>query len=186
MRWDALFTDLEAQLHSASVAHREGEIRDRTRTEQSRVTMSQRLIAQIGRHLSVSTRGGRTVSGLVTNVGSAWVSLVVEGRSVVVPFTAVQVLRELDRVAGQPLTGVEARLGFGSVLRELSRDRSVVALWLGSPAAQVIGVIERVGADFLELGLSSAGQDRRSSQGREGLTIPFTSIDTVDAAHSGA
>jgi hypothetical protein len=184
MRWDALFTDLEAQLHSASVAHQEGEIRDRTRTEQSRVTMSQRLIGQVGRHLSISTRGGRTVSGLVTNVGSAWVSLVVEGRSVVVPFAAVQVLRDLDRAAGQPLKGVEARLGLGSVLRELSRDRSVVALWIGIPATHIIGVIERAGADFLELGLS--GEDRRPSQGREILTIPFTSIDTVDAAHSGA
>lgn len=185
MRWDALFADLEAQLHSASATQQESEIRDRSRTEQARVTVSQRLIGQVGRQLSISTRGGRAISGLLTNVGSGWVSLIVEGRSVVVPFPALQILRGLDRHTGQPLSGVEARLGLGSALRVLSRDRAVVALWIGAPAGHVVGVIERVGADFLELGVAGGGEDRRPAQGRDVMTVPFASIDTIDASRSG-
>jgi hypothetical protein len=186
MRWDALFTDLESQLHSASMEQQESEIRDRARTEHARVSLSQRLVGQIGQQVSISTRGGRTLSGLLSNVGSEWLAVVVEGRSVVVPLRSLQILRGLDRKIGRSLTGVEARLGLGSALRGLSRDRAAVALWIGVPCAPFRGVIERVGADFLEFGLAGAGDDRRPVVGRDVLTVPFASIDAVDAARPGA
>jgi hypothetical protein len=181
MRWDALFRDLESQLQAATDARQESEIRERTRSEQSRVTLMQRLAGQAGRPVGVSTRGGRSLTGILTNVGSQWIALAVEERSVIVPLSSVQVLRSLGRSVGQPLSGIEAKLGLGSALRALSRDRAQVALWVASPVSRYAGVIDRVGADFLDLGLVAPGDERRAANIREVLTVPFASIDTLDS-----
>lgn len=182
MRWDALFQDLESQLQAATDARQESEVRDRTRAEQARVTLLQRLAGQTGRPVGVSTTGGRSLTGVLTNVGSQWIALAVEERSVIVPLSSVQVLRSLGRSVGQPLAGIEAKLGLGSALRALSRDRAHVALWVASPSSRYAGVIDRVGADFLDLGLVDPGDERRSANIREVLTVPFASIDTLESA----
>jgi hypothetical protein len=182
MRWDALFQDLESQLQAATDARQESEVRDRTRAEQARVTLLQRLAGQMGRPVGVSTKGGRSLTGVLTNVGSQWIALAVEERSVIVPLSSVQVLRSLGRSVGQPLAGIEAKLGLGSALRALSRDRAHVALWVASPSSRYAGVIDRVGADFVDLGLVAPGDERRSANIREVLTVPFASIDTLESA----
>lgn len=182
MRWDALFNDLEAQLESAATREQESEIRERTRVEQSRLTLVQRLTGHLDRPLAVTTRGGRSLTGLLTTVGSAWIAVLVEGRSIIVPLQSLSSIRGLGRGAGQPLTGFAARLGLGSALRALSRDRAQVSIWLIAPAARTTGVIDRVGADFLDLGLAGPGDGRRGTAMRDLLTVPFASIDTLDAA----
>lgn len=169
-------------MQSATLAHQEGEVRELTRSEQSRLTLVQRLAGQLGRPLGISTVGGRALNGVLTNVGPQWAALSVEGRSVLVPLASVQVLRGLGRAVGQPPAGVDARLGLASALRALSRDRAQVNLWLASPSVRYPGSIDRVGADFLELGLATHGDGRRTGQARGILTVPFTSIDTVDSA----
>jgi hypothetical protein len=181
MRWEALFADLESQLHSALDAARESEIRERTRVEQSRLTLVQRLLGQVGLPIGASTSGGRFLSGVLTHVGSDWVSLAVEGRSVLVPLSSLQSLIGLGRGVGQAPSGVPARLGLGSALRGLSRDRVHVALWLGADSRHS-GVIDRVGADFLELGLVATGEERRSANVRDALTVPFRAIDSLESA----
>ncbi len=181
MRWDALFDDLESQLHSARDADRESEIRERTRLEQSRLTLVQRLLGQVGLPIGVTTAGGRPLSGILTHVGSEWVSLMVEGRSVLVPLSSLQSLRGLGRGVGQVPSGVAAKLGLRSALRGLSRDRVHVSLWLGA-ASRHSGVIDRVGADFLELGLVATGEERRAANVRDALTVPFRAIDSLESA----
>lgn len=181
MRWDALFDDLEAQLHAATSAQEEGQIKERLRSEQSRLTLVQRLVGQVDRPMHVLTRGGRSLTGTLTHVASAWLALAVDDRSVIVPLTSLQSLRGLGRAVGQPLSGVHGRLGMGSALRALSRDRAHVAVWLGSPASRSTGVIDRVGADFFELGLVAAGDERRASNVRDVLTVPFAAVDSLDA-----
>lgn len=185
MRWEALFDDLEAQLRSTLSAGQESEIRDRTRSEQSRVTLVQRLAGQCGHPIGAHTRGGRSLQGILTYVGSEWITLLVDGRSVIVPLSSLRMLRGLGRGVGQPLSGTEARLGLGTALRELSRDRMPVALWLASPASRWAGVIDRVGTDFLELGTGAFGDERRPANSREVLTVPFASIDTIDSTVPG-
>ncbi len=182
MRWDALFDDLESQLEAATSARQESEIRDRTRAEHARITLVQRLSGQRGALIGVATSGGRHLSGTLTNVGSQWLALSVEGRSVIVPISSLETVRGLRRSVGQPLGVVQARLGLGSALRGLSRDRVQVTLWVGAPSSRRSGVIDRVGADFLDLGLVVPGVERQASNVRELITVPFTSIDTVDAA----
>ena len=181
MRWDALFNDLESQLQAVALTVQESEIRERTRSEQSRLTLVQRLLGQTGRPLGVSTRGGRTLEGTLTNVGSEWIAVAVEGRSVIVPLASLHLLRGMGRGAGQPLSGVGARLGLGSALRGLSRDRVQVTLWTVSPSSHHTGMIHRVGADFIDVGAAGPDRDRRPAQGREVLTVPFASIDAVDS-----
>ena len=182
MRWDALFEDLESQLGSAATIQQESEIRDRTRSEQSRLTLVQRLLGQRGGHISLVTGGGRQLSGMLTTVGAQWIALESEGRFSVVPLASVQLFRGLGRGVGQPLAGVQARLGFGSALRGLSQDRAHAVLWLVAPASGLFGVIDRVGADFLELGVVASGEERRARTTRDGLTVPFSAIDSIDAA----
>jgi hypothetical protein len=182
MRWDALFEDLESQLRSASTSRQESEIRDRTRSEQSRVTLVQRLQGQRGGRIGVVTGGGRQLSGTLTTVGAQWIALESEGRFSVVPLSSMQLFRGLGRRIGQPLAGVQARLGFGSALRGLSRDRAHAVVWLLAPSSRLFGVIDRVGADFLELGVVASGEERRPQTTREVLSVPFTSIDSIDAA----
>ncbi len=182
VRWESLFNDLESQLRSMSSDEEESEISERTRSEQSRLMLVQRLDGQRGNPLGVVTRGGRSLFGVLAHVGSQWIAMGVENRTVIVPLASIQVLRGLRREVGQPLSGVQARLGLGSVMRELSRDRAQVSLWLGLPATCCSGVVDRVGADFLELGSVAAGDERRTGSVREVLTVPFASIDTVDSA----
>ncbi|MBG6223718.1 hypothetical protein IWX63_000266 [Arthrobacter sp. CAN_A2] len=182
MRWDALFNDLESQLQAAAITVQEGEIRERTRAEQARLTLAQRLLGQVGRPLGVSTRGGRSLEGTLTNVGSEWIAVAVEGRSVIVPLSSLHLLRGMGRGVGRPLSAVGARLGLGSALRVLSRDRAYVALWTGSPQARYVGIIDRVGADFIDVGTAGPDSGRRPGQGKDILTVPFASIDSLDAA----
>lgn len=182
MRWDALFNDLEAQLRAATALEQESEIRERTRAEQARLTLVQRLLGQIGRPLGVSTRGGRSLEGVLTNVGSEWIAVAVEGRSVIVPLSSLHLLRGMGRGAGLPLSGVGARLGLGSALRVLSRDRASVTLWTVSPPSRRTGIIDRVGADFIDLGSGGPDREGRQPRGRDVLTVPFASLDAVDAA----
>lgn len=184
MRWDALFDDLESQLQSVTTMRQESDIRERTRSEQSRLTLVQRLLGHLGGPIGVTTGGGRILSGILTNVGSQWIAVTVDGRSVIVPLSSLQMLRGLGRSVGQPLSRVEARLGLGSALRALSRDRAKVVLGLSAQASRCAGVIDRVGADFLDLGLVAPGNERRPGDAREVLTVPFAAIDTIDSAAS--
>ena len=182
MRWDSLFDDLESQLHAASSAQQESEIRERTRSEQARLSLAQRLGGQVGRQIAVTTAADRSVHGMLTNVGAHWLMIAVEGRSTVVPFDSLQVVRGLGRAVGGPLGVVEARLGLGSVLRALSRDRAPVAVWLGPSRTRLTGMIDRVGADFMELGSGSGDDTGARGAAREALTVPFTAIDSIDSS----
>lgn len=150
--------------------------------EHDRPTPAQRLQGQRGGRLGIVTTGGRQLSGMLTTVGAQWIALESEGRSTIVPMTSVQLFRGLGRGVGQPLAGVQARLGFGSALRGLSQDRAHAVVWLVAPASRFFGMIDRVGTDFLELGVVASGEERRPHTTRDVLTVPFASIDSIDAA----
>ena len=184
MRWDALFDDLESQLHSAASARQETEIRERTRTEQARMTLAQRLGGQLGKPIRVTTGAGRSVHGVLSNVGAQWIAITVEGGTTVVPFASLQGIRGLGRAVGEPLGVVEARLGLGSVLRVLSRDRMPVAVWLTLSRTRLTGVIDRVGADFVDVGSGYGDEAGRQGAAREVLTLPLAAIDSLDSAVS--
>jgi hypothetical protein len=75
-------------------------------------------------------------------------------------------------------TVVESRLTFRIALRGLVRDRSTVQVRL-TDGRTVAGTLDRVGADFVELGEHPAGELRRAAEVRDLLVLPIQAIVLV-------
>ena len=151
MRWDDLFHDLEGQLVAAEAADLIAEVADRTRRESALLTLADRARGAVGSRVAVQVSGAGQVEGLLVDVGSDWLLLSDDsGRDVLVPLAAVLGLAGLAVWSGPPAGQVAARLGLGSALRALARDRARVTVHLVDGSA-VAGTIDRVGADFLEV-----------------------------------
>lgn len=193
VRWDDLFRDLEAQLEAAGAAELDAEVADRTRRENALLGLVDRARGAVGSGVSVRVLGAGTLAGTLREVGSQWLLLAQDGgREAVVPLTAVLAVSGLGRWSGPPATDdwagpggsargadvVFARLGLSSALRGIARDRAAVAVVLVDGEV-VTGTLDRVGADFVELGVHEAGEPRR----REGLTgvrtIPIAAVALV-------
>jgi len=157
VRWEALFADMEAQLDAASAADLAAEVADLTRAERATVGLADRLRAARGAELTVLVGGAgagsggasTAVSGELLEVAAQWLLLGVAGRRALVPLAVVVAVRGVPlRVAPAP-GEVARRLGLGSALRALARDRAHVHLSL--EGTELVGRIERVGADHLDL-----------------------------------
>jgi hypothetical protein len=159
MRWEALFADMEAQLDAALAAGLAAEVADLTRAERATVELGNRLRAAHGARLTVlvagaGTAAGELVVGELLDVAAQWMLLGDGTRRALVPLQAVVAVRGLP-VRSAPAPGeVARRLGLGSALRALARDRATVRLV--TAGAELGGRIERVGADHLDL---AAGVD---------------------------
>ncbi|HEY5518805.1 MAG TPA: hypothetical protein VIK17_04075 [Cellulomonas sp.] len=155
MRWEALFADMEAQLDAARAADLAADIADLTRAEAATVGLLDRFRAAQGADVVIAVAGGGTVAGELLDAAAQWV-LVGEGtRRALVPLAAVVAVRGLG-VRSAPATGeVARRLGLGSALRALARDR--VAVRVTTSGAELAGRIERIGADHLDLAAGVEG-----------------------------
>ncbi len=178
MRWEGLFADLEGQLAAEERRELDSEVAERTRRERARVDLVARLAATVGGEVAVLVSGGRTVHGVLTDVGDGWLLVEDAPREVLVPREAVV------SVTGLPLRAEEARsarrFGLGYALRALARDRATVVLGLvdGPPAT---GTIDVVGADHLVLAEHAGGEPRRRENVRRVLTVPFGALRTVES-----
>jgi hypothetical protein len=181
MRWDDLFRDLEAQLEAAASAELDAEVADRVRREAALLGLVDRARAAVGHPVVLRVLGAGPVDGVLADVGSQWL-LVAEtgGREVLVPLTAVVSLvglrawSEVPGSAGQ----VFARLGLGSALRGIARDRLPVQVGL-TDGSVVSGTVDRVGADFVEVSEHGPGEPRRRSEVAAVRTIPFGALALV-------
>lgn len=181
MRWDDLFRDLEAQLAAAGAAEMEAEVADRTRREAAQLTLLDRLRAATGRRVAVRVHGLGLVEGLLAEVGSQWLLLDEgAGREIVLPLTAVLSLSGLSAWTDVPGSAgqVFVRLGLGSALRAIARDRAPVSTWLVDGSV-VSGTIDRVGGDFVEVSTHAAGEARRREDVTSVRTLPFVALAAV-------
>ncbi len=179
MRWEGLFDDLAAQWDGEERRERDAEVADRTRRERAEVA----LLARVAAHRDVPLRlllvTGRSLEGMVVDVGADWVLLRpgAARREALVPVAA------LVAVVGLGPRPVEAggarRFGLGYALRALSRDRSVVAL-TDTSGHTVTGTIDAVGADALDLAEHPADDPRRDANVRGTRTVPFDAIALVE------
>ena len=181
MRWDELFRDLEGQLDAAESAELASEVADRTRHEVVQLRLLDRLLPAAGHDVQLHVAGDGQVSGRLDQVGAEWL-LVSEsaGRQALVPMAAVLSaagLGALSAVPGQE-GRVFARLGLGSALRAIARDRLQVTIGLVDGSA-LTGTVDRVGADFLELAEHAAGEPRRRSEVSGVRAVPFAAVATV-------
>lgn len=184
MRWEQLFRDLEAQIEAAQAAELDAEVADRTRRESALLAFADRARGGTGARVTVQVRGGGTVEGVLLEVGSEWLLLAEDGgRDAVLPLAAVLSLSGLGRwtAAAAPAGSVTARLGLGSALRGIARDRVAVSLELADGRV-LSGTVDRVGADFLELSAHGVGEARRSAEVSGVRTVPLAALVVVRRA----
>jgi hypothetical protein len=172
MRWEALFADMEAQLDAARTADLAAEVMELTRAERATVSVSDRLRAARGARLTVRTRGGEQVGGILRDAAVQWILLDAQGRSSLVPLGAVTAIRGLTRHSAGEAGVVERRLTLGHALRALARDRVVVQIV--TDGGELAGRIERVGADHVDL---AAGHVE--TRDGELWAVPFAAIRLV-------
>lgn len=167
MRWDALFSDYEAQMTAARDDNWRAEVADRTRGERAAVELAARLNAATGRELSFTLVDGHTVTGYVRECAHSWVLLEDDvARNHLVPATAIAAVRGVGPLA-QHLSEVERRLDLTHALRALSRDRTRVRV--RTVGSEALGVIAGVHADHIDVA-EAAG--KRAS-------VPLTQIIEV-------
>ena len=181
MRWDELFRDLEGQLDAAEGAELAAEVADRTRREVAELRLLDRLAPAEGHEVRLQVAGAGSVRGRLDQVGAEWL-LVSEaaGRQALVPVGAVLAvagLGVLSRAPGQE-SPVLARLGLGSALRAIARDRLQVSVALRDSSA-LTGTVDRVGADFLEIAEHGPGEPRRRGEVSGMRAVPFGAIAVV-------
>jgi hypothetical protein len=177
---------MEAQLHAAGQLGLEADTNELARAVQAEVLLADRLRGQAGAEVRVATLSGHSFSGSVGHVGSSWLVLHERARSILVPLAAVQLVEGLGRRTASETSAGARRLGLGSALRALARDRAEVVLYFaGGPASSVAtGFIDRVGNDFLELASVPSGEARRASNVRSVLAVPFTAVAALASARN--
>jgi hypothetical protein len=164
MRWQQLFADLEAQFDAEEDARERAESASRTRAEVGAVGIADRLRGALGLPLVQACGAAGTVSGVLLEIGPDWLLLEDDGaRSCLVALGAVRSVAGLGRrtAAAEPAGTVRARLDLRRALRGLARDRSAVQVLLDDGSV-LVGTLDRVGADYVDLAEHPADLPRRA------------------------
>jgi hypothetical protein len=182
MRWQQLFADLAAQFAHAEAAEELAESASRARSELGAVTLVDRLGGSVGSPLRVRCRGAGQVAGVLADLGPGWLLLVDErGAECLVAAGAVTSVTGLGRRTsadveedGRPRVRFDLRL----LLRAMARDRSAVSVTTDDGVV-LIGTVDRVGADFVELAEHPMGEPRRASAVRAVHAIALDAVALV-------
>lgn len=193
MRWEQLFSDLDARFDDLADAEMMMGLADRQRVAAGAISMVERIAGASGRPIRVRTTAGIAVTGTLLEVGPDWLLLQEgPGREVLLSLAATTIVEGLSWETGPALKGVGLRLDLRRALRGLARDRSPVALivcgGIGEPTSlytEVTGTIDRLGADFLELALHAAWEPRRGASVRAVVLIPVSAVVLVRALPLG-
>jgi hypothetical protein len=152
--WDqrlfAFLDDLEQQAQALYDADRAGELADRSRSEYAAVTLVSRLMASVGREVTLRLTGVGPVAGRLQRVGPDWCLVHGAAQDWVVRLAAVSGLegasqRSVPEVAWSPVS----RLGLGSALRRLADKGSACRLHAVDGSVRDARLV-RVGSDFVE------------------------------------
>lgn len=193
MRWEQLFSDLEARYDELADAEVMAELADRQRVAAGGIGMVQRIAGAVGRPVRLRTAAGIAVSGTLAHVGPDWL-LVHEGpgREVMVALRSTTIVEGLAATTGTPMRGVELRLDLRQALRGLARDRAPISMvvvgGVGEPTSlhtEITGTIDRLGADFLEMALHAPWEPRRSASVRSIVLVPLPAVVLVRAVPLG-
>ena len=186
MRWEELFADLEAQAVADERAELDSEVAERTRLEAARLRVVDRLRgAEVAGHDVVVSVRGEAGPGAAEARTRRWrrerrVLVVRDGVEVLVALAAVESVLGLGPESAEPGSEghVVARLGLGHALRAVARDRAEVRL-VTVTGSVLVGTIDRVGADHLELADHPVGEPRLRGPRR---LVPFSALATAKVA----
>lgn len=182
MRWERLFADLQAQVEAVEAAELAGEIVERTRIEVGALRFADRLRGALDQRVVLHCIGADKVAGPLRRVGPDWALLDERvDREALVPLAAVASVAGLGALSRPGEDGpVAAKLDFRYALRGLARDRAGVAVSL-LDGSTLMGTIDRVGADFVEVAEHPSGELRRARAVRQLRTVPLPAIAVVRA-----
>jgi len=166
MRWQELFDDLESQADAEVRWQDEAEEAELEEAERGRVALADRIRGGVGRRLTVGFDGD-SITGAVLEATRSWFVLRTQACDVLVPVAAVRWVEGAGRVAPEP-GAAESRLSLAHVLRRLAGEEAVVRVAL--PGSTVVGRVEGVGLDHLELVAQDGG-------GR--VAVPFAAVVSV-------
>jgi len=180
VRWDDVFADLEVEAAGLRQQERDAEIADRTRAELATVVLADRFRAAVGRSASVLVTGLGVVNGRVERVARRWVLLVAaDDVEWLVAWPAVLGAAGLPVQAVEESPGhVNSALGWPATWRVLARDRGPVQV-VRLDASMVTGVPDRVGADFVELGLRDPGDASTRTPSTAVELVPYAAVAAV-------
>lgn len=179
MRWQQLFADLGAQFDEAETAAERAESASRARIEAGAVRLAERVAAAVGQPLVLRCRGAGQVSGVLADTGVDWLLVEETGREVLVAGAAVLSVAGLGRqTAVRAESAVRSRLDLRWAVRALARDRSAVQIVL-EDGGVLVGTVDRVGADFLELAVHPADEPRRPAAVRAVVAVPLEALSVV-------
>lgn len=200
MRWDRLFADLEARFAELADAEADAELADRERVAVGAVRALQRLGGSVGTGIRLHLAGGAPIDGTLRTVGADWLLLEEgAGRDCLVAWDAVVAVGGLTAATAGAGSGIDRRPDLRRALRGLARDRAPVAIalngWAGgvidamapsaTGSAEIVGTVDRVGADFLEVAVHAAWEPRRSGAVRAVVLIPLRAVVVVRAVPLG-
>jgi len=181
VRWERFFADLEAQAAAAEARDFEMEVAERSRVEQGRLRLADRLRSAEGHPVALSVRGGGTVSGTLRRVGADWLLLATASDSeILVSLGAVGAVSGLG-AATDPARDrglVDAALDLRKALRGLATDRAGVRLVL-TDGTSIEGTLDRTGADYVEMAEHPLDEPRRYGAVRSVRTVVIDAIATV-------
>lgn len=184
VRWERLFADLEAQVAATEAAELAGEVVERIRHEVGTLRLVDRLRPAEGHPVRLSCVGGEAVEGTLRQVGADWV-LVEEraGRQAVVALPAVTSVAGLGALSALPGSEghVAGTLDLRRAVRGIARDRAGVRVTLVDGGV-VVGTIDRVGADFVEIAEHPPGEPRRVRAVRAVRVVPISGLVVVRTA----
>jgi hypothetical protein len=178
VRWESLFSDLEAQAEADDRATFEADVGDLVRAERGAVRLRDRLRAHVGCDLAMHLVDGGTVHGALLDVGADWVLARGVSGDVLIPAASLAGVSGLSRSAlgddGRPARG----LRLSTVLRGLAADRAPVAIRLVGDLA-IGGTIDRVGADHIDLAVHALDEPRRRESVAEVRTLATAAIARI-------
>ena len=181
MRWELLFADLETQLHEASAQELERHIDELARVEASQLSLAQALRGATNKQLSLVGVTGTAFHGVLLRVEPEWL-LMSEGlRQVMVPLAKIVTVHGLGMARADASSRIPYTLA--AALRLLAKNRSAVVLELDSARqAAVRGVLDQVGANYVQL-MQLADGVRRDHENRQGsVVIPLGQIMSIASA----
>lgn len=158
MSMEKFLRDIEARLASERAWDMEQDARQVARVHYSTITLDDRLLAQVGGPIRICATDMQTYEGKLEMVGEEWVSIESRGENIIIPLRGMLWWEGGIAPGRADIRPERYRMKIQLALRSLAMAREPVRLSLEGGTVSYDGVIERVGADFLELRLLNGGQ----------------------------
>lgn len=191
MRWDSLFDDLESQLERELTAEDLDLAVEEERLRLGRLAVRDRLVvlAGLGRRIRADLIGGERIDLTLGAIGRDWVAgeLGVAIRSqcilpigsissLVLPLADLRTSLTASPHDAGPVS-LSERLGLPFVLRDLCRRRREVELKV-APGV-LVGTIDRVGRDHVDIAVHESGVARREDAILEYRVVRLGAVELI-------